>query len=148
MPSKTSSKTKVSTESTLSKNDVEAIDELRQSYAEIKIRTWKDHHWARASDRTDVSLHAIPGARPPYGCSRISQDSPRQLDISNHLSFLRSNSIHPGSYAFRRNGYGNPAKQKGWRGKGIRLHQRTDFRQRHFGGRDQSDSTENSVRPP
>ena len=41
MPSKTSSKTKVSTESTLSKNDVEAIDELRQSYAEIKTELGK-----------------------------------------------------------------------------------------------------------
>ena len=41
MPSKTSSKTKVSTETTLSKNDVEAIDELRQAYAEIKSELGK-----------------------------------------------------------------------------------------------------------
>ena len=41
MPSKTSSKTKVSTESALSKNDVEAIDDLRQAYAEIKTELGK-----------------------------------------------------------------------------------------------------------
>ena len=41
MPSKTSSKTKVSTESTLSKNDVEAIDDLRLAYAEIKSELGK-----------------------------------------------------------------------------------------------------------
>jgi len=41
MPSKTSSKTKLSKETTLSKNDVEAIDELRQAYAEIKSELGK-----------------------------------------------------------------------------------------------------------
>ena len=41
MPSKTSSKPKVSTETALSKNDVEAIDDLRLAYSEIKSELGK-----------------------------------------------------------------------------------------------------------
>ena len=41
MPTKSTSKNKTSQETALSKNDVEAIDELRESYAGIKAELGK-----------------------------------------------------------------------------------------------------------
>ena len=147
MPSKTSSKPKVSTETALSKNDVEAIDDLRLAYSEIKSELGKiiigqeqaiERMFLCMLSQGHALLMGVPGLAKTLLVNSISQTT---SFLSVEFNSLRS-------YAFRRNGHGNSPKQKRWRRKGIRLHQRTDFRKRHFGGRDQSDSTENSVRPP